>query len=621
MWIWEPLANTEFSMLQKQITDLNVTAQGITANVESLSTKVTNEYITEVDAKALISLTADGIKEDISKSYSTKDELSTFKTEINKTAEGIEAQISEVNEALDGANEAYITQGKPELYNYPAYNWTDGPKVGDMLTEGVSFTYSDDSYRKHNRAIIYDETAGKTYRFVKKDGVWQFSDIGDTEFSFINKKVTELKATTDEVSASLSKFETKVGSTYITKVEAAASLKVTTDGIYENISKSYVTNENIKGYSTTEEMNTAISKSAEGIALNISKKYATNETVEELSTVINATAQGMDLKVSADKLITTINASAEMVKISSEKLELEGLVTIESLKSSGATEINGDNIKTGQIKALELIGCTMNGGAISIGGNNVIMNEAGIWVIGSGSAENPKFRVDNSGNMTLGGTAYMTNSVAITGALNVSGDMNATGELSASNINASGGTIGNWSIGDGAIANNGVVLGSDGNLTLAGDKNVISLANNAKFMPSALYVNQGGYSGTIPWWGVYKAAAQAVASDERIKQDIKILSDNAYEDFFNSLVAYTYRFKEGSGFKTDKTHAGFISQYVKENLDSVGLPDLAVYDDDNPDLLGIDKQELIALCVWQIQKLKKRTSLLESVINGKVGTA
>ena len=61
---------------------------------------------------------------------------------------------------------------------------------------------------------------------------------------------------------------------------------------------------------------------------------------------------------------------------------------------------------------------------------------------------------------------------------------------------------------------------------------------------------------------------------------------------------------------------GFIAQRLKENLDAAGLPGLAVFDDDNPELLGVDKQELIALCVWQIQKLKKRVSELENNIGG-----
>ena len=96
-------------------------------------------------------------------------------------------------------------------------------------------------------------------------------------------------------------------------------------------------------------------------------------------------------------------------------------------------------------------------------------------------------------------------------------------------------------------------------------------------------------------------------------QDIELITDESFDCLFDELQAYTYRFKPGSGFKPDKTHMGFISQKIKENLDDVELSDLAVYDDDTPEILGVDKQELIALCVWQIQKLKRRVSELEAI--------
>lgn len=585
VWIWEPLGNTEYSVLQKQITDLNVTAQGITESMEELSVKISNEYITQVAAETLVSKTANGIKEDISKVYTTKDDVSSFRNSIEKTAAGITAQISEINEALDGANEVYTIRGQPTLSNYPAYNWTAGPKAGDKLAEGLRFTYSDESYRKHNRALVYDVVGGKTYRFVKNGDTWGFTDVGDTEFSWVNKKLAEYKATAYEASVALSKLETKVGSDYITKVESQASIKLLQDSLTEQFSKTYATLDNLGNYSTTTQMNTAIETSAKGVLTTVSSQYATQGTVDELVTSVGTTAEGLKVKISKNEVIATINASAEQVQIAASKLDLQGLVTISSLEKSGETIINADNITTGTINALKIKGCEIEGSAIAFrnnsGGWSSVINADGMWIIGEGDADNPDFRVNNKGELT-----------------------------------ARRGRIGNWDIGSGAIANNGTVLKADGQLVLSSDNNAIQLGSNARLIPTALYVNQNGYSGSVPWWGVYKAAAQAVASDERIKQDIESISDEAYDRFFNSLQTYTYRFREGSGFKSDKTHIGFISQHIKKNLDETGLSCLAVYDDDNPDLLGVDKQELIALCVWQIQKLKARVKELETNTGG-----
>mgnify|MGYP000757835253 FL=1 len=585
IWIWEPLGNTEYSVLQKQITDLSVTAHGITESMEELSVKISNEYITQVAAETLVSKTANGIKEDISKVYTTKDDVSSFRNSIEKTAAGLTAQICEINEALDGANEVYTIRGQPTLSNYPAYNWTSGPKIGDKLVDGLRFTYTDESYRKHNRALVYDVVGGKTYRFVKNGDTWGFTDVGDTEFSWVNKKLAEYKATADEASVALSKLETKVGSDYITKVESQASIKLLQDSLTEQFSKTYATLDNLGNYSTTTQMNTAIETSAKGVLTTVSNQYATQGTVDELVTSVGTTAEGLKVKISKNEVIATINASAEQVQIAASKLDLQGLVTISSLEKSGETIINADNITTGTINALKIKGCEIEGSAIAFrnnsGGWSSVINADGMWIIGEGDADNPDFRVNNKGELT-----------------------------------ARRGRIGNWDIGSGAIANNGTVLTADGQLVLSSDNNAIQLGSNARLIPTALYVNQNGYSGSVPWWGVYKAAAQAVASDERIKQDIESISDEAYDRFFNSLQTYTYRFREGSGFKSDKTHIGFISQHIKKNLDETGLSCLAVYDDDNPDLLGVDKQELIALCVWQIQKLKARVKELETNTGG-----
>lgn len=540
MWIWEPIADTEYSVIQKQIADLNVTAQGITQSVEQLSTKVTNEYITQIDAKTLVATTADGIKEDISKTYTTRDYVNTLSAEFNRTAEGLTAQISEVNEALDGANEVYTIQGTPTLQNYPAYNWTSGPVVGDKLTQGLRFTYSDASYKKHNRALVYDEVAGKTYRFIKSGDTWGFSDVGDTEFSWVNKKLAEYKATADGLSADLSKFETKVNSDYITKIDAQVSIKLSADELKEDFSKT------ISNYSTTTQMNLAISESAEGIMTNVSQTYATKGVVNRLETSIKATAEGLETKVSKDKLVTEINASAEKVLISSSKLDLKGLVTISALQESGQTVINADNITTGTIKGRRLEACAMDGGAIAIGANNIVMNEAGLWVIGECSADKPAYQVNNRGEIMQ----Y-------------------------------------WTDGIRRFYSNG--LGVSGTWVTHFDE----------------------YTASSDWYKICIAANNT--SDARYKNTIKSLDDEEHmEELFNSLKPSAFYYNKGTEYVETQRHLGFIAQDIEKAITEAGIEaDMALFDHINEDKLGVNKQELIALCVWQIQKLKARVTELE----------
>ena len=73
--------------------------------------------------------------------------------------------------------------------------------------------------------------------------------------------------------------------------------------------------------------------------------------VEEAKTEIKQLNGEITLKADKGKLIAEINISPETIKISADKLELNGLVTIQELSGSGTTTINGDNITTGTINA------------------------------------------------------------------------------------------------------------------------------------------------------------------------------------------------------------------------------------------------------------------------------
>lgn len=153
-------------------------------------------------------------------------------------------------------------------------------------------------------------------------------------------------------------------------------------------------------------------------------------------------------------------------------------------------------------------------------------------------------------------------------------------------------------------------MSGDGKLILAGNNNEIQLGGNARLIPTALFVKQGSVDGSVPWYAVFNAATHYL-SDERIKCDITPISNEIYENLFDCLQAYTFKFKNDSYFRNGKLHMGFIAQRIKENIDKCGLSNLSLYVDDNPELLGVDKEELIALCVWQIQKLKARINELE----------
>ena len=116
---------------------------------------------------------------------------------------------------------------------------------------------------------------------------------------------------------------------------------------------------------------------------------------------------------------------------------------------------------------------------------------------------------------------------------------------------------------------------------------------------------------------VYTDSGTVDGSDRNIKKDIEALPD-VYGEVFDSLAPVRYKYKNGT---SDRYHTGFIAQDVLDAVESAGLTskDFAAYcaweKADGESTSGLRYDELIALCVNEIQKLKKRVAELEKEKN------
>ena len=69
----------------------------------------------------------------------------------------------------------------------------------------------------------------------------------------------------------------------------------------------------------------------------------------------------MTLSVTNGSSSSTIQLLANGVQLSSQSISFSGMVTFSDLSTSGWTTINGDNITTGTIEAIDIYGCTIEG--------------------------------------------------------------------------------------------------------------------------------------------------------------------------------------------------------------------------------------------------------------------
>lgn len=362
-----------------------------------------------------------------------------------------------------------------------------------------------------------------------------------------------------------------------------------------------------------------ISKSASEILLQVE---GIAEDLEGQISSISVKLDSITLSVSNGSTSSTISLKAGDVTISSETIQMDGLVTFTGL-SSGTTTINGACIKTGQIDAdrLNLTGAiTFSDLSSSVRGD---INDAQ-------STANSAYSLANTANNTANnaedkveawsyrGTTYIDGSKIQTGTVEASILRGGTVELLASNGSSVGDiTITSTETGIGlefttnrggirmTSAGNWWVDASGGSFGLSGSRFSFTM----DIMPNA---NNGASLGTsgFRWNDIWATNSHIQSSDRNIKKDIQYGLEE-YDALFDAIKPVTFRYIDGT---SGRTHMGVIAQDLEESLNELGIStqDCAAFvkaESDNPDIPGYDYAvrygEFIPLLIYQVQKIKE----------------
>lgn len=202
-------------------------------------------------------------------------------------------------------------------------------------------------------------------------------------------------------------------------------------------------------------------------------------------------------------------------------------------------------------------------------------------------------------------------------------------------LNNSGSAAGTLSLASATSGSYSVQLSSGAALRIKANSGVVwiegstgayvNVASNVVFGSNIQPGGDGAYScGTASsrWSQLYATTPSISTSDRREKTDINYdVSD--YDAIFDALKPASFKYKDGT---SGRTHTGFISQDIEDALAVCGLTstDFATFiksplEDKQGRVIegeyryGVRYEELIALCVSQIQALKKRVSELEAV--------
>ena len=156
------------------------------------------------------------------------------------------------------------------------------------------------------------------------------------QYTTLNQSLTSLTAT---VNSNTTKISKKADGSTVTALQAnVTALTADLSGFKTSVSNTYATKTSLSDYATVTAMNSAITQSASSILTTVSSNYATKASLE--------------LKVDKDKLISEINASADVITLKSNRFVLDS--TNAKISSDGTVNFTGGTIGGWNISSTKL---------------------------------------------------------------------------------------------------------------------------------------------------------------------------------------------------------------------------------------------------------------------------
>lgn len=302
-------------------------AQNAAKQAESNANANTDEklkaYSTTTQMQSVINQSAESIKSEVSKTYATQ-------TSMRESVDNLQQQI-------DGAIETFSGSDVPTLSNYPVSDWKD---------DATKDTHVGDLYIVNADG---GDNAGFYYRFEKVASGYQWTLLKDNE---ITKALQDAKEANEKAQA----VEDDLKENYSTTAEMNSAIEQTANAITLSVNEKITKTEGYAADVARQEANGAYS-SANAATDEKLKQYS---TTIEMNSIIQQTTQAINLevtkKVGNDEIISKINQTAESVVISASKIDIDGVLNVDKL--------NALNIKAGSVAAENITGTTISGKTI-----------------------------------------------------------------------------------------------------------------------------------------------------------------------------------------------------------------------------------------------------------------
>lgn len=389
--------NVQYSEVIQTINSISAT---VGKHTTEISNKADNSTVTEVKNQvSQLTLDLDGFRTEVSDTYTTKTESQQIQSNIDSVSDNlasfsnsISKEIEDLQNQLDGSITTWFYEGEPTLNNEPAVNWTTTEEknnhIGDIYYDTITgysyrFQIMNNQYVWH---LLADSDVTKALEMASKaqdtadskrrvfvDTPYPPYEVGDlwvgnTSSELMRCKTERLTGNysssdwekavkyTDDTTANAVKKNLETN--YSTTTQMNSAISQSADGIKTTVSqqitetKSYAdtvannaknsanssTEEKLKSYSTTSQMNSAISQSANSIKTEVSSTYATKSSVTSdiKSAVDGIEIGGRNIFIGSSKYndwYATSQTETDYIEVGSNR---EITVSLERRVASGA---------------------------------------------------------------------------------------------------------------------------------------------------------------------------------------------------------------------------------------------------------------------------------------------
>ena len=275
---------------------------------------------------------------------------STINTIISDGAFDKETESAQLNQAFTDYNKALA---KFKKVAQKAIDAIADAKKNEAIDE--SKTYTNAQIKVVNDAITMSVTKVEEIQTTTNQSIANINSA----LNKVNADLTNSNNTIDGMIGDINDLDQTVEGvlnnvntviTNITQLEKrvqSAEQKVTAEAITSVVSGTYATKTDV-----TAQIN-GVTQTITSVQQRVNKAEQKITDSAIISTVTSSQTYRDNLsdKVSTNQVISSINQTAERIKISASKIDLQGYITASDLSGTSSTTIDGSNISTGVIKS------------------------------------------------------------------------------------------------------------------------------------------------------------------------------------------------------------------------------------------------------------------------------